>query len=338
MGRSLRIKIQLDVKLPLKRVIFLKAGSKGEDRWIPITYEKLPDFCYGRGRLGHTIKECEDQINSAESELLYGPLLREPLRLKIEERGNFSASLQGRERGRGTYGGRGRWQPNVDEEEDVGTFANQQQSEKPDMEENHRPPPPHVAEDESVTVEKGKATDKNSNLERDPNLELGRKIAGGISGERITMNEENIINVLKESKCEGGAGLKECSDEGFENISGSLMSNSNMEIDPSINEVVGGSLDLVNKGQNEDGQNEFGLDNGIKFQDKVKAKGWKRIIRDNKVTSNNSQKASIVQMVCGGKHRTEFDSEVPRKKKVVIVGNETNARSVEAASQPRRAQ
>lgn len=89
-GRSLRIKIQVDVLRPLKRGIFLKSGSKGEDKWIPITCEKLPDFCYGCGRLGHTIKECEDKINSSGGELLYGPFLRESVRIKGEDRGSPS--------------------------------------------------------------------------------------------------------------------------------------------------------------------------------------------------------------------------------------------------------
>lgn len=53
-GCSLRVKVQIEVTSPLKHENFLKSRSKGEEKWISITYEKLPDF---NGHLGHTTKE-----------------------------------------------------------------------------------------------------------------------------------------------------------------------------------------------------------------------------------------------------------------------------------------
>lgn len=86
-GGTLRVKIQIDATKPLKRGIFLSSEDSTEDRWIPITYEKLPDFCYGCGLLGHTLKECEgsNHDGSPVEELPYGAWLREPVLLKARE-------------------------------------------------------------------------------------------------------------------------------------------------------------------------------------------------------------------------------------------------------------
>lgn len=84
-----------------------------------MTYEKLPDFCYGCGCLGHIIKGCESNSGTVEEELPYGAWLREPTCLKIYEgeavgRSGFS---MGRGRGRTSYGGRGNWRKDQSEEE-----------------------------------------------------------------------------------------------------------------------------------------------------------------------------------------------------------------------------
>lgn len=30
-----------------------------DEKWIPVTYEKLLDFCYACGKLGHMMKDCD---------------------------------------------------------------------------------------------------------------------------------------------------------------------------------------------------------------------------------------------------------------------------------------
>lgn len=74
-----------------------------------MTYEKLPDFCYGCGCLGHIIKECEDHNGATDEELPYGAWLREPTKWKIHEGDNDLRFGMGRGRGRHWFGGRGSW-------------------------------------------------------------------------------------------------------------------------------------------------------------------------------------------------------------------------------------
>lgn len=44
-GQILRVRILIDVSKPLRRGILIKVGSMSDEKWILITYKKLPDFC-----------------------------------------------------------------------------------------------------------------------------------------------------------------------------------------------------------------------------------------------------------------------------------------------------
>lgn len=56
-GDSLRIKILVDISKPLHKGIWIDPGGNQGNTWIQIKYERLPDFCYGCDRIGHTIKD-----------------------------------------------------------------------------------------------------------------------------------------------------------------------------------------------------------------------------------------------------------------------------------------
>lgn len=75
-GESLRVRVQMDITEPIKRGTNIKAGSKANKTWIPVTYEKLLDFCYQCGKLGHVCHECEEEGTSDSKENSYGPELR----------------------------------------------------------------------------------------------------------------------------------------------------------------------------------------------------------------------------------------------------------------------
>ncbi|KAJ8430330.1 hypothetical protein Cgig2_015387 [Carnegiea gigantea] len=65
--KSLCFQVDVDVCKPLRKGINVKID--GKQLWIFFKFLKLPNFCYGCGRLGHMVKACEvidpDSPNSA---------------------------------------------------------------------------------------------------------------------------------------------------------------------------------------------------------------------------------------------------------------------------------
>ncbi|XP_022156711.1 uncharacterized protein LOC111023555 [Momordica charantia] len=52
------VRVKINVLKPLRRGLKVKT-SDGKDIWCPLRYERLPDFCYGCGCVGHSIREYE---------------------------------------------------------------------------------------------------------------------------------------------------------------------------------------------------------------------------------------------------------------------------------------
>jgi hypothetical protein len=82
MGKFLRIRVSMDLRKPLKRGS--KLNFQGKDIWVDYKYERLPNFCFACGRVGHQMRDCEDvedHDTDAFSELeekdqAFGPWLR----------------------------------------------------------------------------------------------------------------------------------------------------------------------------------------------------------------------------------------------------------------------
>ncbi|KAK4394098.1 hypothetical protein Sango_1880600 [Sesamum angolense] len=77
---ALKLKVSLDVSKPLKRALRL-FSAQGNEKLVTLTYDRLPNFCYLCGCLGHIAKFClkhyeDDFIDPGES-LPCGPWLRE---------------------------------------------------------------------------------------------------------------------------------------------------------------------------------------------------------------------------------------------------------------------
>jgi interleukin-1 receptor-associated kinase 1 len=81
-GRFLRFKVSLDLRKPLKKGTKIKYQEK--NMWVDFKYERLPNFCFACGRIGHQMKECEEvedvDIDSysdiEEKSQAFGPWLR----------------------------------------------------------------------------------------------------------------------------------------------------------------------------------------------------------------------------------------------------------------------
>jgi interleukin-1 receptor-associated kinase 1 len=91
-GRFLRLKVSLDLRKPLKKCTKIKFQER--NMWVDFKYERLPNFCFACGRIGHQLKECEDVEdvdNNSYSDIeeksqAFGPWLRaSPLPRIIEE-------------------------------------------------------------------------------------------------------------------------------------------------------------------------------------------------------------------------------------------------------------
>ncbi|KAL9444112.1 hypothetical protein AB3S75_017317 [Citrus x aurantiifolia] len=70
-GKYARVRISIDITQPLKKIIYVE--QKGdEDIPIPVVYERLPDFCFCCGLIGHPYKECDKYEGQAMDKLAYG--------------------------------------------------------------------------------------------------------------------------------------------------------------------------------------------------------------------------------------------------------------------------
>lgn len=102
------MKVKIDINEPIKRGTHVKIGSKEDTVWIPITFEKLPDFCYYCGKLGHVMQDCDEEGVEAAVKTDYGLELRETQSSKGVYRGYIpkprGRDFWGRGRGRGDRG------------------------------------------------------------------------------------------------------------------------------------------------------------------------------------------------------------------------------------------
>uniref|UniRef100_A0A803MDE5 CCHC-type domain-containing protein n=1 Tax=Chenopodium quinoa TaxID=63459 RepID=A0A803MDE5_CHEQI len=86
----MRVKVQVNIAKPLRRGMKVAVES-GCTKWIGFKYERLGDFCYYCGQIGHTDKDCEEKeggVGESPVVFQYGPFLTaSPYRSKVSEIG-----------------------------------------------------------------------------------------------------------------------------------------------------------------------------------------------------------------------------------------------------------
>lgn len=73
----LRVRVEVNLKEPLPGGFWLRRrNNTGRDFWISYKHERLPDYCYACGRLGHENRECKFVTREEGSQSGYGPELK----------------------------------------------------------------------------------------------------------------------------------------------------------------------------------------------------------------------------------------------------------------------
>ncbi|TVU42476.1 hypothetical protein EJB05_08883, partial [Eragrostis curvula] len=99
-GPFLRIKVQLDIRVPILRGVMLEVDEKRHGRWCPLEYEFLPEFCHLCGIIGHIDKNCQTG-NWRSKERPYNAKLRilPGRRMGTDASSNHSPSSENRWKG-----------------------------------------------------------------------------------------------------------------------------------------------------------------------------------------------------------------------------------------------
>lgn len=75
LANFLRVRIWVDITKPLKKGFFLRR-AKEDDIWISFKYERLSDFCYGCGIVGHSVNDCKEKRSLVAKKWSYDGSLR----------------------------------------------------------------------------------------------------------------------------------------------------------------------------------------------------------------------------------------------------------------------
>ncbi|KAL5768294.1 hypothetical protein ACOSQ2_015077 [Xanthoceras sorbifolium] len=77
-GKCLRVRILIDITQPLQRGLQAVIGDDGEEASVLLCYERLPNFCFLCGRMGHLLRECAEAkgVIKDAAHLKFGSWLR----------------------------------------------------------------------------------------------------------------------------------------------------------------------------------------------------------------------------------------------------------------------
>ncbi|XP_057770941.1 uncharacterized protein LOC130990729 [Salvia miltiorrhiza] len=82
MGRFARVRVRWRMDNPLKRCVRLLPDGEMEGAIVLLLYEKLPNFCFACGKIGHLVRFCEDKKVDKGGEFKFGVWL---MAAKVQE-------------------------------------------------------------------------------------------------------------------------------------------------------------------------------------------------------------------------------------------------------------
>lgn len=84
----LRVRISIDIRKPLKRRMKIRKGN--DEFWATFKYERLPQFCFICGMLGHADRFCHRLFDTPAEEIVkpYGVWMRAPDRKQSKQIGS----------------------------------------------------------------------------------------------------------------------------------------------------------------------------------------------------------------------------------------------------------
>ncbi|XP_057790456.1 uncharacterized protein LOC131007563 [Salvia miltiorrhiza] len=75
MGRFARVRVRWQLENPLKRCVRIVPDGEMEGAIVLLLYDKLPNFCFACGKIGHLVRFCEDTKVDKGGDLKFGTWL-----------------------------------------------------------------------------------------------------------------------------------------------------------------------------------------------------------------------------------------------------------------------
>ncbi|KAL5797702.1 hypothetical protein ACOSQ2_002522 [Xanthoceras sorbifolium] len=66
-GKFLRVRVEVDVCQPLKRGLRIRLEDSEEEQTLLLRYERMPEFCFECGLIGHSFRECPSKNHQKDA-------------------------------------------------------------------------------------------------------------------------------------------------------------------------------------------------------------------------------------------------------------------------------